>query len=116
MASYLITDASRGIGLAMASYLMTLSTSEVERVFATAPRESTALKSLVQDSAGRVHFIELDIANERSFNLAIAEIETFLDGAGLDILINNTGKTPVAPKAMSIMCVQSTKVWAVCKY
>ena len=106
MACYLITDASRGIGLAMASHLMTLPTSEVERVFATASRESTALKTLIQASVGRIHFIKLDITNEHSLDIAIAEVEYILGSAGLDVLISNTGKTLVPPKTTSKMFLQ----------
>lgn len=68
MASYLITDASRGIGLAMAGHLLTPPTSEVKCVFATAPRESSALKALIQASSNKLHFVELDITNEHSLN------------------------------------------------
>jgi len=106
MVSYLITDASRGIGLAMAGHLLTFPASEVTCIFATASRESTALKTLIQASVDRMHFIELDIKNEHSLNVAIAEVEYVLDGAGLDVLINNSGKTLVTPKTMSKVFVQ----------
>jgi NAD(P)-dependent dehydrogenase (short-subunit alcohol dehydrogenase family) len=81
----------------MAEYFMTLPTCEVDRVFATARQESQALKALVQSSVGRLQFIELDATNERSIKAAVSEVEFRLDGAGLDVLINNAGKMPTMP-------------------
>jgi len=103
MVSYLITDTSSGIGLAMTSHLITLPASEVEYIFATATRESTALRTLARASAGRIKFVQLDITNEDSLNVALAKIEHVLGEAGIDVLINNTGKTLVAPKSISRM-------------
>lgn len=100
MASYLITGCSRGLGLAMAEHLITLPTCEVDRVFATARQESPALKALIQSSAGRMQFVELDATNERSIKAAVSEVEFRLDGAGLDVLINNAGKMLTTPEGI----------------
>ncbi|RAH86237.1 short chain dehydrogenase reductase [Aspergillus japonicus CBS 114.51] len=63
MASVLITGASRGFELAL----------------------------LAAASAGRVLVVQLDVTDEVSVRKAAADVETQLDGKGLDILINNAG-------------------------
>lgn len=105
MASYLITGCSRGLGFAMAEHLVTLPSSEVDRVFATARHQSPALKALVESSAGRLTFVELDATKEQSITAAVAEVEFVLDGAGLDVLINNAGKMRTTPEGIINMCV-----------
>lgn len=100
MASYLITGCSRGLGLAMAEHLMTLPSCEVDRVFATARKQSPALKTLIESSAGRLQFVELDATNEQSIESAVSEVEFRLDGAGLDVLINNAGKMLATPEGL----------------
>jgi NAD(P)-dependent dehydrogenase (short-subunit alcohol dehydrogenase family) len=104
MASYLITGCSHGLGLAMAEHLMTLPSSEVDRVFATARHQSPALKALVESSAGRLTYVELDATNEQSVKAASAKVEFILDGAGLDVLINNAGKMRTTPEGIINMC------------
>lgn len=93
MASYLITSCARGPGLAMAEYLATFSSSEVDRIFVTARGESTALKALIQSSAGKVQFIRMDTSKKSSIKAAVAEVDRILEGQGLDVLINNAGQS-----------------------
>lgn len=54
MASYIITGASRGIGLALAGILAAKPVSEVSIVYAAARTETDALKKLIAKSGGRV--------------------------------------------------------------
>jgi len=89
----------------MASHLMTFPSSIVDRVFATARHESPALRELVQVSAGRMHFIQLDATDETSIKAAVTEVEFLLDGAGLDVLINNAGKMLSTPDGIVNMYV-----------
>lgn len=93
MASYLITGCSRGVGLATASYLASFPKDDVSIIFATARSHSAALDKLVQDSAGRVIFLEIETTNKTSVSAAAAEVEKILGDRGLDILINNAGIT-----------------------
>ncbi|KAI4269347.1 MAG: hypothetical protein LQ337_007337 [Flavoplaca oasis] len=91
MASFLITGASRGLGLALAHELAALPASEVTKVFATARADALALQELVKKSSGRVVFVQLDVTSEASIQRAAAEVEANLTGRGLDVLINNAG-------------------------
>ena len=91
MASYLITGASRGFGLALVHELAALPTSDASKIFATARGDAPALTEVVKKSSGRVVFVQLDVTNEASIKKAAAEVEASLAGKGLDVLINNAG-------------------------
>ena len=93
MASYLITGCARGLGLALAEHLSTFPSSEVDRILVTARGESTALRALIQSSAGKVQFIRLDTSNESSIKAAASEVNHILAGQGLDVLIYNAGQS-----------------------
>lgn len=92
MASYLITGASRGLGLALAGLIA--SKSDVSKVFATARSESDGIKALVAETKGKVEFVALDVVSQDSAKKAAAQIEQSLAGKGLDVLINNAGLMP----------------------
>ncbi|KAJ6023742.1 hypothetical protein N7540_004539 [Penicillium herquei] len=92
MASYLVTGASRGLGLALVSRLATLPPTEVGKIIATARSDnSPALKELVSNSLGRVEWVKLDVCDQSSILAAAGEIEAKLQGKGLDYLVNNVG-------------------------
>ena len=91
MASFLITGASRGLGLALVQELAALPASDVTKVFATARADASALQELVKKASGRVVFLQLDVTSEPSIQQAAAEVEANLAGKGLDVLINNAG-------------------------
>ncbi|KAF8851045.1 short chain dehydrogenase reductase [Acephala macrosclerotiorum] len=101
MASYLITGASRGLGLELARQLSSLSTSEVSKVFAAARGDAPALDELAKGSSGRIVVIKLDAANEASIKQAAVQVEANLDSKGLDVLINNAGILQYAPKGVN---------------
>ena len=103
MASYLITGSSRGLGLAMAAQLAVLLSSEVNTIFATGRSESSALKKLVDSSAGRVIFVQLETTSEASIKQAVAQVEQALAGKGLDVLVNNAGIMGVSPDGIATM-------------
>ena len=94
MASYLITGASRGLGLEMARQLVSLPVSQVSKVFATTRADAPGLNELAQQSSGRVVVVKLDASKEATIKDAAKEVEASLAGKGLDVLINNTGKIP----------------------
>lgn len=88
MASFLITGASRGLGLAFVKELASRKSSEVSKIFAGARNNVAALQELFQNDP-RVHFVKLDVSNQESVKEAAAEVEKQLEGKGLDVLINN---------------------------
>ncbi|POS69464.1 hypothetical protein DHEL01_v212141 [Diaporthe helianthi] len=91
MASYLISGASRGLGLALAASLSSRPASEVSKVFAAARKQSDDLKKLVDGSNGRVQFVPLEVTSQKSAEEAAQTVEKSLNGEGLDYLINNAG-------------------------
>ena len=103
MASYLITGASRGFGLALARQLASLPASNVSKVFATARADSPALDELAKKSLGRVVVVRLDVTNEASIKQAAGEVTTHLKGKGLDVLINNVGVCQYASDGVKSM-------------
>ncbi|PKY00423.1 NAD(P)-binding protein [Aspergillus campestris IBT 28561] len=94
MASYLITGASRGIGLAIVHILASKPSSEMSVVFAAARTESDELKQLIATAENRVRWVQLDIIDKESIERATAQVTEALDGKGLDVLINNAGIMP----------------------
>ncbi len=103
MSSYLITGCSRGLGLELATQLA--SSSNVSTIFATARKESPALKELIQKSNGRVVSIALETTSQESIKQAVTEVEKALGGKGLDVLINNAGIMDYTPEGASAMYV-----------
>lgn len=96
MSSYLITGASRSLGLATVDHLTSFPASQIRRIFATV-RDPAAVPDLaaIAERDARVRIVQLrDVTDEASVQSAKAEVEQALkeDGAeGLDILINNAG-------------------------
>ncbi|KAG6999652.1 phomenoic acid biosynthesis cluster MFS-type transporter [Physcia stellaris] len=103
MASYLITGANRGFGLALARQLISLPASEVAKVFATARSDAPELVELAKKSSDRVVIVNLDVTNEASIKQAAAEVEADLSGKGLDVLINNAGVCQYASDGVKSM-------------
>jgi NAD(P)-dependent dehydrogenase (short-subunit alcohol dehydrogenase family) len=103
MASYLITGCSRGLGLAIASHMLSFPTSQVGTIIATSRSESSALKDLVLKSEGRVKHIQLDATNEASIKKAATQAEQALGEKGLDVLINNAGILKFTPEGIASM-------------
>lgn len=103
MASFLITGASRGFGLALARELAARPTSEVSRVIATTRRDSPALDELAQQSSGRVAVVKLDVTDQASVKQAATETAAILGDRGLDVLINNAGVCQYAPDGIKSM-------------
>lgn len=106
MANYLITGSSRGLGLALASGLAALPASQVGTIIATARQDnSPQLRELINKSAGKVDFVQLDVANTQSIQEAVKSVESQLQGKGLDVLINNAGIMPMTPGGVEAMYV-----------
>ncbi|KAL4804147.1 hypothetical protein BDV18DRAFT_162554 [Aspergillus unguis] len=98
MATYLVTGASRGLGLAIAAQLAASPDSEVSLIFATSRKASAPeLTELAENSSGRVVPVQLDAKDPDSLRAAIEMVRHHLqqEGKGLDVLINNAGYMPV---------------------
>ncbi|EHK24146.1 uncharacterized protein TRIVIDRAFT_221388 [Trichoderma virens Gv29-8] len=89
MPSYLITGASRGLGLGFAVELLKEPDSFVV-VTARDLNRSKALHDLKARHPSRVHLIQLDVFSEESINEAVKEATSLLPN-GLDNLISNAG-------------------------
>ncbi|KAL4739581.1 hypothetical protein BDV11DRAFT_187193 [Aspergillus similis] len=103
MSSFVVTGASRGLGLAFVRRLAALPASEVSTVFATARSQSPELEELAKQSAGRVIVIKLEVTDEASIKQAAAEVGDRLSGKGLDVLINNAGVCDYTPDGVKAM-------------
>ncbi|ORY42706.1 hypothetical protein BCR35DRAFT_273091 [Leucosporidium creatinivorum] len=92
MVSYLITGASRGLGLEYTRQLLA-SSAEI-KIVATArtPSTATELQKIKEFNEGRLYILEMDVTNDESVKAAAATLEAsgFLTN-GLDILVNNAG-------------------------
>lgn len=107
MASYLVTGASRGLGLALVSRLAALSSAEVGTIFATARSDNVSkLEELSKGSGGRVQIIKLDVDRKESVQEAAREVKHRLQGKGLDYLINNAGVLGYSPNGIEGMFVK----------
>ena len=109
MASFLVTGASRGLGLALVSRLVTMPLAEVGTIIATARSDnSPRLDEIAKTSSGRVEIVKLDVSDQRSAQEAAREVERQLQGKGLkglDYLINNAGTMDYNPKGLEGMYV-----------
>ncbi|RSL54011.1 hypothetical protein CEP54_010125 [Fusarium duplospermum] len=106
MASYLVTGASRGLGLGLCAALAAKPASEVQTVFAAFRTETAGLKKLVSDFPGWVEAVALDVTVEDSAKKAASLIQQVLGDRGLDVLINSAGVqgyTPNGTQNMSVM-------------
>lgn len=101
MATYLITGASRGLGLALADLLA--SKPDITKVFATSRSESDGIKALVAQTQGKVEFVALDVVSQESAKRAAAQVEKSLGGKGLDVLVNNAGQMPFTANGIENM-------------
>ncbi|CCM06007.1 uncharacterized protein FIBRA_08250 [Fibroporia radiculosa] len=90
--TWLITGASRGIGLEITRQL---STSSSNVVIATCrnPEGATALQALKGDAKGEMHIVKLDIVSEASIRESVPLVGKILGDRGLDYLYNNAAIT-----------------------
>ncbi|KAI4739003.1 NAD(P)-binding protein [Aureobasidium sp. EXF-12298] len=92
MATYLITGASRGIGLELTKQLLELPASQVSKVFAVARNvESDGIKQLEQKYADRLYPVSASVDNTASVQKAVEAVKAKLNGQSLDVLVNNAG-------------------------
>lgn len=94
--SYLVTGATRGIGLELVTQLLAHPAQHVVVAGARSPETATALHTLVSEYPGQLYVIALDTADEDSIKAAAQWVNEHLDGR-LDVLINNAGITQFKP-------------------
>nr|POE80957.1 putative oxidoreductase [Quercus suber] len=92
MSIYLVTGASRGIGLELIGQLVQLPTSKVSKIFALSRSEpSGQLASLIDDEEDRIVHVTASVEDTASVLQAAEDVKGLLNGKGLDILVNNAG-------------------------
>ncbi|KAL8292452.1 hypothetical protein RQP46_001064 [Phenoliferia psychrophenolica] len=91
--TYLITGASRGLGLEFARQL--LASSPSVRVIAAArnPAGAAELQALIKsEGAERIVAVTMDVSDPKSIEAGVAEVKkTTLGQSGIDVLLNNAG-------------------------
>ncbi|KAL8727918.1 MAG: hypothetical protein Q9181_005531 [Wetmoreana brouardii] len=98
MANYLVTGASRGIGLELTKQLLELPVSEVAKVFAISRSDSSApLRDLIDNSADRAIPIFASVDDTDSVQKAATDVKARLGAHGLDVLVNNAGVQAFCP-------------------
>ncbi|KAK6002550.1 hypothetical protein QM012_001300 [Aureobasidium pullulans] len=104
MATYLITGASRGIGLELTKQLLELPASKVSTVFAVARNvESDAIRQLVKEYPDRIYPVSASVDDTASVQEAAETVKTKLSGHGLDVLVNNAGIAGLTPGSIKDM-------------
>ena len=89
--SIFITGCNRGIGLALVQQFLNLN-NPPQKIFATCRsiEKASELKNLAAANSN-LHLIEFDVTNFEGIKQVVLEVETKLEGQGLNLLINNAG-------------------------
>ncbi|KAI9061964.1 NAD-P-binding protein [Trametes sanguinea] len=88
--SWLVTGASRGIGLELVRQLLSSSQNIIVAACRN-PEKATTLHRLQDSSRGRLHIVQLDVSDFDSVRASAKQLEPILGKIGLDYLINNAG-------------------------
>ncbi|OJT07885.1 hypothetical protein TRAPUB_1217 [Trametes pubescens] len=88
--TWLITGASRGIGLELVRQLLASPSNTVIAACRT-PSTASALAALKDTAKGTLHVVQLDMADFESIRVLPGVLARILGGQGLDYLINNAG-------------------------
>lgn len=98
MANYLITGASRGIGLELTKQLLELPVSQVAKVFALSRSDPSApLRNLITNQPDRAVHVIVSIDDTESVQRAAKDVKAKLGAQGLDVLVNNAGISAYSP-------------------
>ncbi|KAH9852412.1 NAD-P-binding protein [Lenzites betulinus] len=88
--TWLVTGASRGIGLELVRQLLE-SPSNIVVAACRNPEKATALSDLGKTSKGTLHVVQIDVGDFASVQASAPTLEKILGETGLDYLINNAG-------------------------
>ncbi|KAI9061970.1 NAD-P-binding protein [Trametes sanguinea] len=88
--TWLVTGASRGIGLELVRQLVASSENLVVAACRN-PDKATELKGLKAGAKGALHIIQLDVSDFDSIRASAKQLEPILGEVGLDYLVNNAG-------------------------
>jgi NAD(P)-dependent dehydrogenase (short-subunit alcohol dehydrogenase family) len=98
MASYLVTGASRGIGLELIKQLLELPDTQVGKVIAiTRSHDCFSLKAILDQHPDRTVHIVASVDDTDSVQKAVIDVKSKLGTQGLDVLVNNAGIQAFAP-------------------
>ncbi|KAI0816808.1 NAD-P-binding protein [Trametes gibbosa] len=89
-ATWLITGASRGIGLELVRQILK-SPNNVIIAACRAPERAAGLDALKNTVQGTLHVMPLDVSDTASIRAVPKQLEAILGDSGLDYLINNAG-------------------------
>ncbi|KAI0353821.1 NAD(P)-binding protein [Trametes cingulata] len=87
---WLITGSNRGIGFELTKQLLE-SPANIIVAGCRTPSKATALNALAESNKGRVHVVQLDIADRKSVTDSVPKVTEALGGKGIDYIINNAG-------------------------
>ena len=98
MATYLVTGASRGIGLELTNQLLQQPVAQVDKVFAaTRSGPSAPLQDLMNKNPDRAIHIIASVDDTESVQRAAKDVKAKLGAQGLDVLVNNAGTLAYSP-------------------
>ncbi|EHK22108.1 uncharacterized protein TRIVIDRAFT_91392 [Trichoderma virens Gv29-8] len=102
MSSYLVTGASRGLGLEMVRVLASKPASEVSIIIATIRSAApAALQEIISQAQGRVVTVQLEVTDPANVTKVAGEVKEILGGRGLDVLINNVAVSNTTPTSVT---------------
>ncbi|KAM4018724.1 C-signal-like [Anomaloglossus baeobatrachus] len=96
ISSVLVTGSNRGIGLELIKKFLSRS-QPPEKIFATCRNPEGARSEELRNLASKhsnIVLLPLDATNAESVKEAVVEVEKYLNGSGLNLLINNAGVMP----------------------
>ncbi|KAI0353823.1 NAD-P-binding protein [Trametes cingulata] len=98
---WLITGSNRGIGLELTKQLLQ-SPSNIVVAGCRSPPSATALNALAESNKGRVHVVQLDIADRKSVTDSVQKVTAALGDKGIDYIINNAGVNEADDRAFGM--------------
>ncbi|KAI6824512.1 hypothetical protein KC340_g12321 [Hortaea werneckii] len=102
MLSYVVTGASRGLGLALVKYLASI---ESNAVIGLVRNKSATEEQLAEDGFNNIKVVSADITDAKALASAANEVAT-ITGGSLDVLINNAAV--LAPRSAFLDVTQQT--------